>query len=79
MLLSSERNLDAFGPWQPAATLATAVVGLGLVIGWPTRPAEAETIVPAVQTSAERCTEGDDVSNFVCRNTWMASLKRTYR
>ena len=79
MLLASERNPTAFGPWQPAATLASAVVALGIVIGWPTQPAEAVPASPDQKVATERCARGDDVSNFVCRNTWMAGLKRTYR
>ena len=79
MLLSSERNLTAFGSWQPAATLASAVVALGLVIGWPTQQAEAVPASPDELASIEPCTQGDEVSNFVCRNTWMASLRRAYR
>jgi hypothetical protein len=75
MLLSSNRNL---GRWRRVATFASAVAGLGLVMAWPLQRGES---VPAVQAAApaERCTAGDDVSNFICRNTWVAGLKRNYR
>ena len=79
MLSASERNLTAFGPWQPAATLASALVALGLVIGWPTQQAEAVPASPDELAGIEACRHGNEVSNFVCRNTWMASLRRAYR
>jgi hypothetical protein len=79
MLSSIERHLAAFGPWQPAATLASALVGLGLVLGWPAQHPGAVSSAPAPLAAADRCTDGDEVSNFVCRNTWLAGLRRSYR
>jgi hypothetical protein len=78
MVLPHERNLIPFGPWHSAATLASAIVVLGLVMGWPAQHAEA--VAPAVAaTAAAPCTTGDDVSNFVCRNGWLASLAHNHR
>ncbi len=79
MVLSTERKPAAFGPWQLPATLATAVVALGLVAGWSAPNAGAVPVTTDRAVATERCTQGDDVSNFVCRNTWMANHKRGYR
>jgi hypothetical protein len=78
MVLPHERDLIAFGPWHSAATLASAIVVLGLVMGWPIQQAEAEAYAEA-RAAAEPCTQGDDVSNFVCRNRWVAHLAHNHR
>ena len=72
MVLPHERDISAFANWRSAATLASAIVVLGLVVGWPTQQAVAPT-TPA------SCTGGDDVSNFVCRNRWVAGLAHHHR
>ena len=79
MVLSTERKPAAFGPWQVPATLASAAVALGLVVGWSAPNAGALPVVTDGPVATERCTQGDEVSNFVCRNTWMAHHKRSYR
>ena len=74
MVLPHERNLIPFDAWHSAATLASSIVMLGLVMGWPAQQAEA--VAPAVAGSAAApCTAGDDVSNFVCRNRWVAAWR----
>jgi hypothetical protein len=78
MLLPHERETGAFGGWHSAATLASAIVVLGLVMGWPTQQAEAVAPTDA-RPAAALCTTGDDVSNFVCRNRWVASLAHNHR
>lgn len=78
MARSSERILAAFGHWQRAATVASAVLAFGLVMTWPTEQAPLATPADA-PLAAEPCSQGDDVSRFVCRNTWMANLRRNYR
>jgi hypothetical protein len=78
MVLSNERNLEAFGPWHSAATLASAIVVLGLVMSWPLE--RAGTPPPSERQSvSEPCTGGDAVSNFVCRNRWVATLAHNHR
>ena len=60
---------------------AGVVVGSGLLVGLP-RIADAgskEPIRPIEQTRADRCSGGDEVSAFVCRNTWMASTRYSHR
>jgi hypothetical protein len=79
MVLSTERKPAALAPWQVPATLASAVVAVGLVAGWSAPNSGALTPAPDRTVATERCTQGDDVSNFVCRNTWMAHHKRSYR
>jgi hypothetical protein len=78
MVLPNERNLEAFGSWHSAATLASAIVVLGLAMTWPIE--RAQTPPPADrQVAAESCTGDDAVSNFVCRNRWVASLSHNHR
>ena len=77
MVLSNERNVTAFGVWHSAATLASAIVVLGLVMSWPVERAQAP--VRAAPAAAEPCTGGDEVSNFVCRNRWLAHLPHNHR
>ena len=78
MVLPHERNLGAFGSWHAAATLASAIVVLGLVMSWPME--RAPTAPPTErQPGFERCTGGDEVSNFVCRNRWFAYLPQNVR
>jgi hypothetical protein len=77
MVLPNERNLEPFGSWHPAATLASAIVVLGLVMSWP--PERAQTPPAERRTAAEPCTGGDEISNFVCRNRWVASLAHNHR
>jgi hypothetical protein len=78
MVLPNERNPIPFGGWHSAATLASAIVVLGLVMGWPAQQVEAVTPSGAARAAAP-CTTGDDVSNFVCRNGWVASLAHNHR
>ena len=78
MVLPNERNLEAFGSWHSAATLASAIVVLGLVMSWPLERAQT---VPAAdgRPASEPCTGGDGVSNFVGRNRWLAHLEHNHR
>ena len=77
MVPPNERDPAAFS-WHSAAMLASAIVVLGLIMAWPTQQAEA--VAPAgARAAAERCSQGDAVSNFVCRNSWVAQLQRNYR
>jgi hypothetical protein len=75
MLSSRQRN--RFGPWEPVASIAGTIVALGVVIGWPQRPPVADSAALAAQRSdPDRCALRAEVSSFVCRNTWLASLRR---
>lgn len=77
MVLPNERDLAAARPWS-AATLASAIVMLGLVMGWPLQ--RTQTAPPGEREStAVPCTGGDEVSNFVCRNRWVADLAHNHR
>jgi hypothetical protein len=77
MVLPNERNDGTFATWGSAATLASAIVALGLVMSWPVE--QAQTPQTDWKLASEPCTGGDEVSNFVCRNGWIASLAHHYR
>jgi hypothetical protein len=51
------------------------VVGGGFVGGFTPR---TQTPNPAITTSTQ-CTSGDAVGDFVCRNTWLANTRHSYR
>lgn len=74
MILPDERDIRAFGDWHSAATLSSAIVLIGLAIGWP-----MERATTSLPSASARCVIGDEVSNFVCRNRWMADLKHHQR
>ena len=77
MVLPQERNPTAFSSWHSAATLASAITVLGLVMTWPLERTQAP---PKDQSPAsEPCTGGDEVSTFVCRNRWVAHLEHSHR
>ena len=78
MVPPNERNDETFATWGSAATLASAIVMLGLVMSWPLE--RAQTPPPADRQPASKpCTGGDEVSNFVCRNRWVADLEHNHR
>jgi hypothetical protein len=79
MVSSSERTLVAFGPLHPAATLASAVVALGLIISGLVAPSDAGARSAEARSAGGACSIGDEVSNFVCRNAWLAHLRWNYR
>jgi len=77
MVPPNERNDETFATWGSAATLASAIVALGLVMSWPAE--QTQTALSDLKAASEPCTGGDQVSDFVCRNGWMASLSHHYR
>ena len=79
MVASSERILVPFGPWHPAATLASALVALGLLMAAPIERADASAVSAGMLAASGACSVGDEVSNFVCRNAWLAHLRWNYR
>jgi hypothetical protein len=79
MVATSERNLVAFGPLHPAATLASAIVALGLLMAAPIGPADARAVAADMRTANGACSGDDEVSNFVCRNAWLAHLRWNHR
>ena len=78
MVLPNERERESLAPWQSAATLAGAIVALGVVVGWPLERAQSSAADERPSASAP-CTGGDEVSNFVCRNRWLADLAHNHR
>jgi hypothetical protein len=78
MVLPNERERESVAPWQSGAMLAGAIVALGLFAGWPLE--RAQLSMPDERPSAAApCTGGDEVSNFVCRNRWVADLAHNHR
>ena len=62
------------------AVFATGVVTGSVLIGWsPNEAAMTGSIQAHVQQVPDRCIGGDQVSSFVCRNTWMAQNRYSYR
>jgi hypothetical protein len=79
MVASTERTLVAFGPLHPAATLASAIVALGLIMSAPIGRADPGAVTTDMLSASAACRSGDEVANFVCRNAWLAHLRRNYR
>ncbi len=68
-----------FAPLQAAVVFTLGVVvGSGMLGGFTHAPRVlAEPVITSGIKST--CTSGDDVADFVCRNTWMANTRYTYR
>ena len=79
MVASNERNPIAYGPLHPAATLASALVALGVIMSGPIGPADAVARSADMRSTGGACSVGSEVSKFVCRNGWLAHLRRNYR
>ena len=62
---------------------AVMIFGLGVVVGGGfmsgfTQPTDvAKSITTA--TADLSCASGDSVADFVCRNTWLANTRHSYR
>jgi len=66
-------------PLQAVVTFVLGVVvGGGLLAG---APQEAQATPDPVTTNGLKgtCRSGDAVADFVCRNTWLATTKHSYR
>jgi hypothetical protein len=68
-----------FAPFQAAVVFALGVVvGGGFLSGFAQSPAAvAEPMITSRINST--CSSGDDVADFVCRNTWLANTRHSYR
>jgi hypothetical protein len=68
-----------FAPLQAAVVFALGVVvGSGFLGGF----AQPSAVVPEpVITSGIKptCTSGNEVADFVCRNTWLANTRHSFR
>jgi hypothetical protein len=68
-----------------AAAKALAVFAMGLVtgsmlVGWSPTPAiTTGSIDSEFRQVSNRCDGGDEVSSFICRNTWMSQHRYSYR
>jgi hypothetical protein len=68
-----------FGPLQAAVAFTLGVVvGSGMLGGF----TKAPHVVPEPMTTSgimPTCTSGDEVADFVCRNTWLANRRHSFR
>jgi hypothetical protein len=68
-----------FAPIQAVVMFVFGIaVGGGLLAG---APQQAQAIDDPVATKGvtPTCSSGDAVADFVCRNTWLAMTKHSYR
>ena len=61
---------------RSALTIATGLVLGGLVAGFFGTQGVTASAQMAQVAQTDRCAGGDEVSAFICRNTWLASTKR---
>ena len=54
------------------------VIGGGLLTEWSNHTPEIE-IKGVVNVAQSACSAGDEVSNFICRNSWMGQHRHSYR
>jgi hypothetical protein len=62
---------------RSAITFCAGVLFGGLVFGWPINDAYSRSDPPAA--SDQGCIGGNEVSRFVCRNTWIGQHRLNYR
>jgi hypothetical protein len=67
-----------FAPVQAVVMFVLGVVVGGGLLGAAPQQAQATPVV-ATNGINSTCSSGDAVADFVCRNTWMATTKHSYR
>jgi hypothetical protein len=63
---------------------AAIIFGLGVVVGGGflggfTQPTQRPVDSITATSDNASCTSGDAVADFVCRNTWLANTRHSYR
>ena len=67
-----------FAPLQAAVVFALGlVVGSGFIGGFAPRPVLSDPVTTGSVKAT--CASGDAVADFVCRNTWLANTRYSYR
>ena len=71
-------------PFKVAPLQAVIIFAMGLFVGggvWGSSPQSGRTMSDAVMTKSINgtCASGDAVADFVCRNTWLANTRHSYR
>jgi hypothetical protein len=71
-------------PFKVAPLQAVIMFAIGLFVGggvWGGSSQSAQAISdPVITKSINRtCASGDAVADFVCRNTWLANTRHSYR
>ena len=80
MLAPSFQGVRVSGVAKALAVFAMGLVTGSVLIGWsPNEAGITRSIQAQVQQVSDRCVGGDEVSSFVCRNTWMAQNRYSYR
>jgi hypothetical protein len=69
--------------FNKASVQAILIFGLGVVVGGGflsgfTQPTEVPKSI-TTPTADLSCASGDSVADFVCRNTWLANTRHSYR
>ena len=68
-----------FAPLQAVVMFALGVVVGGGLLGGMPQQAQAVAAPVITGTVNATCTTGNEVSDFVCRNTWLANTRHSYR
>ena len=66
--------LFKFAPLHVLVFALGVVVGSGVLGGFAPRTQDSATTM-----SNASCTSGDATADFVCRNTWLANTRHSYR
>ena len=66
-------------PFHTAVTFAAGLLLGAVVFGWPVDQAYSWVDPPHASAVEDRCTGGNEVSRFVCRNTWIRQHDLSYR
>jgi hypothetical protein len=62
------------------AIFAMGIVTGSMLVGWsPAPPLMTGSLQGRPEPASDRCRSGHEVSNFVCRNTWMSQHRYSHR
>jgi anti-sigma factor RsiW len=68
------------GPWKAALAVAAGLILAMVVLGAAAKLTQAGPSAQPIRAEAAGwCSSGDEVSDFVCRNTWLGQHRRAYR
>jgi hypothetical protein len=66
-------------PLQAVIMFAMGLFVVGGVWGSSSEPAQAISDPIVTRSTSRTCVSGDPVADFVCRNTWLAHTRHSYR
>lgn len=80
MLAPSVQELRVGRRAKAFAIFAVGAITGSMLVGWsPTPPLMPGSLQDHAEPASDRCRSGDEVSNFVCRNTWMSHHRYSHR